>query len=229
MKSLNALVLSLGLLSAATAGASEPGWYFVGFGGEASASGLSVSSSEDRLAAIVDAADLDIVSVTTTVDDSDTGFGLAGGYQMNDHLAFEFSYVDLGTVGSRHAATITDGVTQEDADVLLQSSASGGAVSVLGILPIGERFSLFGRVGISFLSADGSAKITVDGQSQRPRQSSQKTDPVFGVGAEYAMSKHFAVRLAWDRYTNIGTDDVTGDIDGDLISLGVRMGVGWFR
>lgn len=229
MKPSKALLLCLGFLPFASAEAAEPGWYFVGFAGESSASGLSVSESEDRLAALFDSAGLDVVDSTSTIDDSDTGFGLAGGYQVNDHFAFEITYVDLGSVGSRHAATITDGVEQGDADVVFQSSADGAAVSALGILPIGERFSVFARVGISFLSADGTAKITVDGQTQRPRQSSQKTDLVYGVGAEYGLSKHFAVRLAWDRYTDVGTDDVTGSIDGDLISLGVRMGVGWFR
>ncbi len=229
MKPTNALLLCLGFLPFATAEAAEPGWYFVGFGGESSASGLSVSEAEDRLAALFDSAGLDVVDSTTTIDDSDTGFGLAGGYQVNDHFALEVTYVDLGSVGSRHAVTATDGVETSDADVVLQSSADGAALSALGILPIGERFSVFARVGISFLSADGTARITVDGQTQRPSQSSQKTDPVFGVGAEYNLSKHFAVRLAWDRYTDIGTDDVTGSIDGDLISLGIRMGAGWFR
>jgi hypothetical protein len=28
---------------------------------------------------------------------------------------------------------------------------------------------------------------------------------------------------------DVGTQDVTGDIDADVISLGLRMGVGWFR
>ena len=229
MKPTNLLLLCLGLLPFSSAEAAEPGWYFVGFAGETSASGLSVNSAENRLEAIVDAADLDLVTVTTKIDDSDTGFGLAGGYQLNDNFALEFSYVDLGSASSSHAATVTDGTTPEDVDVVLQSSADGAAVSALGILAIGERFSVFARLGISFLSADGTAKITAGGETARPNQSSQKVDPVYGIGAEYSFSKHFAVRLAWDRYTDVGTDDVTGNIDGDLISLGIRMNAGWFR
>lgn len=229
MKPSNLLLVCLGFLPFASAEAAEPGWYFVGFAGESSASGLSENSARNRLEAIVDAAGLDLVTSTTKVDDSDTGFGLAGGYQLNDNFAFELSYVDLGTVGSSHTATVTDGTTPEDVEVGLTSSASGAAVSMLGILPIGERFSVFARLGISFLSSDGTAKVTAGGQTARPKQSSQKVDPVYGIGAEYAFSKNFAVRLAWDRYTDVGTDDVTGSIDGDLISLGIRMNAGWFR
>ncbi len=102
-------------------------------------------------------------------------------------------------------------------------------MSALGILPIGERFSVFGRVGLSLMNAKGTARITIDGATQSPSQSTQNSDPMVGIGAEYSLGKHFAIRLAWDRYFDVGTDDVTGDIDADLYTLGLRMGVGWFR
>ncbi len=225
----SALLLSLGIGLVASAQAAEPGWYGVGFGGESSASGTSQSQMDENLVAIFQSGGFDVVDSTATLDDSDTGFGLAGGYQLNDHFAVEFAYVDLGSVDYRASATVSDGVNQDDADVGLESSANGPVVSVLGILPIGERFSLFGRVGLSFVDADGTARVTLDGISQRASQSSQKIDPVFGVGAELSLSKHFAIRLAWDRYLDVGTEDVIGDIDADLITLGVRMGLGWFR
>lgn len=228
-KRLNALLLVLGLGLASSAGAAEPGWYFVAFGGETSASGLSEAGAEGRLDDFFDNAGLDVVDATTTIDDSDTGFGLAGGYQLNDHVAFEITYVDVGAAGSRHAVTVTNGTDQADGDVQFESSADGAAVSLLGVLPVGERFSVYGRVGLSFLSASGTATVTVDGQTQRASQSDQKTDPVYGVGAEFSFNKYFAVRLAWDRYVDVGTENVTGDIDADLYSIGFRIGTGWFK
>jgi OmpA-OmpF porin, OOP family len=225
----SALLLCLGFGLVATAQAAELGWYVVGYGGESSASGASQGEADDNLVAIFGSVGLDVVDLTSTLDDSDTGFGLAGGYQHNDHFAMEVAYVDLGSVDYRASVTVSDGVDVAAADVGLESSANGPVVTVLGILPIGERFSLFGRVGLSFLSADGTARITLDGDSQQASQSSQKFDPVLGVGAELSLSKHFAVRLAWDRYFDVGTENVIGDIDADLITLGIRMGLGWFR
>jgi hypothetical protein len=52
---------------------------------------------------------------------------------------------------------------------------------------------------------------------------------MFGVGIEFDLTRHFAVRLSWDRYLDVATENVVGDTDADLFSLGVRMGVGWFR
>ena len=225
----SALLLCLGFGFVASAQAAELGWYGVGFGGESSASGVSQGQVDENLVAIFESVGLDVVDSTSTLDDSDTGFGLAGGYQLNDHFAVEFAYVDLGSVDYQATATVSDGVDEADADVGLESSAHGPVVSALGILPIGERFSVFGRVGLSLLNAKGTARITIEGASQRASQSSQKSDPVLGVGAEFSLSKHFAIRLAWDRYFDVGTEDVTGDVDADLITLGMRMGFGWFR
>ena len=224
----SALLLCLALGWAASAQAAEPGWYVVGFGGETSAS-ISQGQADDNLVAIFESAGLGVADISSTLDDSDTGFGLAGGYQHNDHFALEFAYVDLGSVGYRATATISDGVDEAEAEVGLESSASGPVLSALGILPIGERFSVFGRVGFSLLSAKGTARITLGGASDRVSQDAQKSDPVLGAGVEFSLGRYSAVRLGWDRYFDVGTDDVTGDVDADLFSLGFRLGVGWFN
>jgi len=222
-----AVCLGLGLIGSAHAG--EPGWYLVGFGGESSASGASQNQMDENLVPIFESGGLDVVDFTSTIDDSDTGFGFAGGYQLNRHFAMEFAYVDLGSLDYQATVTVTDGVDERDAEVRFGNSAHGPVVSAIGILPIGERFSVFGRVGLSLLNAEGSVRITLDGASQHASQSSQKTDPMYGLGAEFNVSKNFAVRVAWDRYLDIGTKDIAGDVDADLITLGVRMGLAWFR
>ena len=225
----SALLVCLAMSAAAAAEAAEPGWYFVAFGGESSASGLSESQSEENIAAIFASVGLDVVDVASNIDDSDTAYGVAGGYQLNDHIALEFAYIDLGAFNNQAAVTVTDGTNQADADVLLETSVSGPVVSMLGILPLGERFSLYGRAGLSFMKADGTFRISDGDQTQRASQTSQKTDATYGVGAEFYFSKYWAVRLAWDRYLDVGTKDVSGSIDGDVITLGIRMGGGWFR
>jgi OmpA-OmpF porin, OOP family len=229
MKRWSVPLLCLGFGFVASAQATEPGWYVIGSGGESTVAGSPQGQMDENLVAIFNSVGLDVLDVTSTIDDSDTGFSLAGGYQLNDHFAMEFAYVDLGSLDYRASATVTDGVDQADADVALESTADGAVVSALGILPIGERFSLFGRVGLSFLSADGIARITLGGVSDRASQSSQKIDPVYGVGAEMSLGRYFAIRLAWDRYLDVGTENVSGDIDADLVTLGFRMGFDWFR
>ena len=218
------------VLFTASAQAMEPGWYLFAFGGESSASGASENQATDNLVAFFEANGAEVLDSTADIDDSDTAFGVGGGYQLNDYFALEFSYVDLGSTAYDFSATLEDeDGNQADAEVALESSAAGPVFSAVGIWPIGERFSVFGRAGFSLLNAEGTARVTIDAQSGRDSQDSQKFDPMLGIGAEYNMGKHFAVRLAWDRYFDVGTSGTTGDIDGDVYSLGVRMNTGWFR
>ena len=224
----SALLLCLGLGLAGTAQAADHGWYVLAFGGPSSAS-ASQNDMDENLSDIFASVGVELQDATSSLDDSDTGFGISGGYQANDHFAFEFGYVDLGSINYQASGTVTDGVDTFDIDARLGSSASGPFVAVHGILPIGERFSVYGRAGLGFLSVDGTARITAEGESQRASQSSQNSDPMFGAGIEYTLSRNFAVRLAWDRFLDAGTNEVAGDSDSDLYSLGIRMGVGWFR
>ena len=220
----------VGVLFASSAQAMEPGWYLFAFGGESSASGASENQATDNLVAFFEANGVEVLDSAADIDDSDTGFGVGGGYQLNDYFALEFAYVDLGSTTYDFTATLEDeSGDQADAEVTLESSAAGPVFSALGIWPIGERFSVFGRAGFSLLNAKGRARVTIDGQSGQDSQDSQKFDPLLGIGAEYAFGKHFAVRLAWDRYFDVGTSNTTGDIDTDIYSLGVRMNTGWFR
>jgi OOP family OmpA-OmpF porin len=223
-----ALLLCLGFGLATSAQAAELGWYVIGFGGESSAS-TSQARMDENLVALFERQGLTVEDSTSTLDDSDTGFGVGGGYQLNDYFAFEFAYVDLGTIDYQADAVISDGTITSDADVTFESTADGPVVSVLAMYPFGERFSVFARAGISFLEAEGTARITVDGTTGAASQSGQKSDPMFGVGAEFSVTKHFAVRLGWDRYLDVGTADVAGDTDADVISLGLRFAMSWFR
>jgi OOP family OmpA-OmpF porin len=229
-KSPAAMSLCLAVLFASSAAAAEPGWYLLGFGGEASASGLSENEATQNLVDLFAGNGLEVLDSTADIDDSDTAFGLGGGYQLNDNFALEFAYVDLGSANYSFAATIEDSQgNQAEADVELESSADGPVFSALGMWPIGERFSLFGRVGFSLLKAKGTARVTIDGETAGGSQDSQKADPVFGVGAEYSFGKQFGLRLSWDRYLDVGTANTTGDIDSDVYSLGIRMSTSWFR
>ena len=45
---------------------------------------------------------------------------------------------------------------------------------------------------------------------------------MYGLGGEFSFSGRFGVRLEWNRYAEVGSEDLTGDTDIELISLGLR-------
>ena len=205
------LLVCAGLGLAASAHAE--GWYVVVFGGESSAQGLD----QDQLdTALVDAG-FDLQA--SALDDSDTGFGATLGYQVNENFATELSYVDLGEVTyDANNAQASPG----NESFALSSSAAGPVFSLLGILPVGERFQVYGRAGLALMDVEGEAAGTVGDVVTRDSASTTRSNFMFGAGGQFNIGDRFGVLLEWDRYVEVGSEDITGEADIDLFALGLR-------
>ncbi|MBL3601376.1 MAG: outer membrane beta-barrel protein [gamma proteobacterium endosymbiont of Lamellibrachia anaximandri] len=173
--------------------------------------GVSVGASKSA----ADAAELDAnlaalgYSTTSTLDDTDIGWKLFGGYQWNPNLAVEAALVDLGQVTSRISGNFGD-LDAFVADVarVHPYSARGISASIVGELPVAQRFRLFGKVGLFFWDADIDARFEVGGQPIS-FDSKQGVDPVFGAGMKFHINKKTALRVEWERY----------EIDRDSVQL----------
>lgn len=215
-----ALCASLGF--AGTAGAADEGWYVVGFAGEAGAQNINQNDLDQNVVDLFGSVGLTVVDATSDLDDSDTGFGLVGGYQVNPYFAAELAYVDLGDTSYEANGTVTDGIDTFDAAFGVNQSASGPVFSLLGMWPIGERFSVFGRFGVALMSVDADVDVTIDGETASDSAGTDRSNLVYGVGGEFSFNRKFGVRLGWDRYAEVGSDELAGEVDIDLISLGLR-------
>ncbi|MGO1068255.1 porin family protein [Lysobacter sp. CA199] len=145
-------------------------------------------------------------------DKSSTSYVLGGGYRFNRYFALEGSYHDLfGDVSRR-------GIGNFDTKSL--------QLSALGILPIGDRFELFGKVSVGrsrneFTPAKGAPGLS--------KASENVNIASLGVGANYHFNDHFALRLDIDGLTKAsnsfrrkaGADDIkTGEA---TLSLAYRF------
>ncbi len=221
-RKVGALALVAGSAFAGAASAADDGWYVVAFGGEATTRNFERTELDQNLVDFFGSAGLDVVSATSTLDDSDTAFGLALGYQANRNFAMELGYVDLGEISYSATGTVTDGTDDFDANFGLSQSASGPVISALGIWPFNDKFSVFGRVGIALMSVDADASVTIDDVASQGAASTDRSNGMYGLGGEFSFGGRFALRLEYDRYAGVGSDDITGDADVDVISLGLR-------
>jgi OOP family OmpA-OmpF porin len=146
---------------------------------------------------------------STSTDDTDTGWKAFAGYRLMKFLAVEGAYTKFGE------ATANSIITAPLAGVVNTTLESDAwTLSALGILPLGDRFSLFGRVGVNFWNADVSATGTGGGVTATASGSDDGTDMVYGVGAAYNFTNKLGVRGEWERYE-------FDDADIDFLSVGI--------
>jgi OOP family OmpA-OmpF porin len=91
--------------------------------------------------------------------------------------------------------------------------AEGTAV---GILPLGEQFSVFGKFGLYTSVVETTVATFLVNSSERKTNS----DLTFGVGAGWVFTPRFQLRAEWQRYKDVDAGDL-GKSDADVISLGL--------
>lgn len=155
-------------------------------------------------------ADIDCTG-TTSCDDSDTAWKVFGGFQFNRHFALEAGYANLGEV----TAAVPAGGGIPAADVAIEATAF--ELVGVGVLPLAERFSVYGKLGVYM--ADTEVRVSFAGLGSVTR-SDDNTGLTFGLGLRYDVTPSLGVRAEWQRYSDVSAD-AFGESDLDLISLGV--------
>lgn len=154
---------------------------------------------------------------TTTDDDySDLGYKLFGGYQFSRHFAMEAGYFDLGEFDY----TATSGAGSLSSNMQFK----GVNLDFIGIAPITERFSAFGRLGANY--AESKTAYSSTGAVATPSSEKERDwNPKIGLGLQYDLTPSWAMRAEVERYRI--NDAVGNDGDIDLASLGLiyRFGV----
>ncbi|MBI3228767.1 MAG: outer membrane beta-barrel protein [Burkholderiales bacterium] len=122
---------------------------------------------------------------TTKVDGLDgrkTSFGGFLGYQFNENFAAEAGY-------RRLASYSAPGI-----DVDLNQAA----ISVLGIAPVGNGFSIYGRLGYNHIEASASGSGV--------KATASTSGGLFGIGAAYNVAPNVAVRAEFQRPSSDSTN-----------------------
>jgi OOP family OmpA-OmpF porin len=129
------------------------------------------------------------------------GFGLLGGYTINRNFAVEVEYDNLGGF--------------ESYDGNIKGSSFG--FSGVGILPLNQQFSLFGKLGIVSTTLKDTAKPGWIGD-----YTYNNTGMTIGFGGQYNASKALGIRLGFDAYP-VGDAISTTSSAGMLYIGGVFM------
>lgn len=203
-------LLTLALMAAPFAMAQDAGWYGGANLGQSNASIDDARISNDLLGSGL---------ATTSIDDDDRdrGFKLFGGYQVNKYFAVEAGYFDLGQFGFV-ANTVPTGSLSGDIKI------RGLNLDAVGTLPITEKFSAFGRLGVAYAHTDGSFVGTGAVNVLNPSPSARDTNLKVGLGVQYAFTEALSLRAEIERYRINDAVGNKGDVDLASIGLVYRFG-----
>jgi opacity protein-like surface antigen len=156
-------------------------------------------------------------------DKEDNGLKILIGYQSLENLAIEFDYLDLGEskfdlnnypfgLGSFN---LRNGKT----------TYNGWGASLVPRIKIIDNLHVFARVG--FIVAEVETKTDVLLASDTPvflaKDTSKDEDASgrWGVGLQYDLAEHFAIRVEYEEFRDIGDSKTTGQVDNEFTSVGV--------
>jgi OOP family OmpA-OmpF porin len=138
-----------------------------------------------------------------SVDGSDSGIKLFGGFAFNKNIAVEMAFVDLGELA--YSGICCGGTPVTNGTV----ETSGFNFAAVGTIPLNPSFSLFGKLGMFFWEAEAS-----DLTGGFPFvQTIDDVDISYGFGASYQFNRNFGVQVEWEQYE--AADSIS------LLSVGV--------
>ena len=198
-------LIALAVLASSFAIADDSGWYAGANVGRSSATIDNARITSGLLGS-------GFSSATITDDDRSTGYKIFGGYQYNNYLAVEAGYFDLGNFGF-NATTVPAGTLNG------KIKLKGLNMDLVGTLPITEKFSVLGRIGVNYAHANDSFVGTGAVNVLDPNPSKRDTNLKVGLGLQYAFTPALAMRAEVERYRINDAVGNKGDID--LVSLGL--------
>lgn len=212
MKKLYSMSLLLGLAAVAgSASAADSGWYV---GVDLGQSNYAVM--KPNMTALSQDLAQEGLPNTTTESDTATAYGVDVGYQFFKYLAVEGGYVDFGSATGDANITLTPPGTAH-----VDIHAKGETLYAVGILPVSDQFSFFGKLGALVYSQDFTGNVSVSGVGSTtvPKSSDSGTTPAIGVGANWNIDDQFGLRLGFTRFHAVGDANNTGKGTIDLSYL----------
>jgi OOP family OmpA-OmpF porin len=192
------------------AGAADEGWY-LGFG-------IGQSREENHHDRITQQLRGSGFTTNSIDDDSrDTGWKLLGGRKFNRNFAVEASYFNLGEFGFT-AHTTPPGTF--NGRIKLQ----GFGVDGVGILPIGESFSAFAKLGLQYAKAEDTFSGTGAVAVTNPTPSKSSGGYKVGLGLQYDFTPSLGLRGEWENYRVNDAVGNKGNINTLMVGLVYMFG-----
>lgn len=147
----------------------------------------------------------------SSCDNDSVGGGLFVGYQVNDWLALEVGYDDLGNITAGYPA-----LEQPDVTAHYKGEMQGFELAAKPYWKVNENLTLFTKLGTLAWRMD----VTGDEPGFKHSASDDDWSLLLGGGAEYAFGSNWSALLEYQWIDNLGGSS-TGGTDVSMVSVGL--------
>ncbi len=149
---------------------------------------------------------------TITCSTSTTAYRLGLGLKFNRFIGMEGSYL--------FPAKLTAEGTYLTVPVSGEVSVSGYQLSFMGSLPLGDTFSLLGKVG--YASTEVKESLTVSGYTLS--NSKKNLNRAYGVGARFAFNDRVALRVMYEDLGLVKSASMATGTRLTFVNAGLQVG-----
>jgi OOP family OmpA-OmpF porin len=156
------------------------------------------------------------IASSTSADHSSTNPNFRLGYRINPNVAVEASYDRVGKMDLQSAISSP---TADSASGTWKGHGLG--LHVLGIAPLDDKWSLYGRVGVERWKTSLDLASNAGGSTSYGASSSH-TSLALGAGAAYAISRNVDATAELVHYNHVGDATSTGRTGLNQFNFGLR-------
>jgi opacity protein-like surface antigen len=165
-----------------------------------------------------------IQNLSSSTEDTDIGYQAMFGYRFHRFFSAELSLAQFGSLSSTAKADMDFGDGFVPTSVKLSFTAGGPMISAIGILPIGDKFEFFGRLGYLFTSSEREFTSRIDGESGSFGSSKgDSQDPVYGVGFAWHINQVYSIRGEFQKLDSLGEATRSGEEDVTVAGIGLTV------
>jgi long-subunit fatty acid transport protein len=185
------------------------GWY-AGFGfGQSQYQGVE-SSLDSEQAAVGKTS-------TTSASTRSEGWKVYTGFQFNKYFGVEAGYANLNDM---NATTTITAPAPAPRTIQTKVDADAWTLAAVGTYPVTDKLSVMAKLGAAYVLTDKSTKLSGVGVTSVKGLAVSSGDdgyePLYGVGASYALFDSFKLRAEWERFD-------LKDINIDLLTAGFTV------
>ena len=147
--------------------------------------------------------------VIPSADDDDFIYEAMLGYNFFENFGMEVGYSEQGEYQATVVSTLSYRGGSESIPATSEIAVSGWKVGLIGILPLGETFSLFAKAGLFAYDYDFESSFTRDGETTFFEESDDGNDAYYGIGGKWDFGGSLDLAVEAIQYN---VDDLEGGL-----------------